>query len=219
MFKAVSTWKSGLGRAALFAAALALLAAAPRPADAQGKDEQKMKREMRVMESFLDHVTVDSRNVLVGSRHSVNGVYLDGFGALFTFEANLLMRDHGFLSRWFWDDDDDWDWDRHDRRRDRDRDEDDDDSWRDRRDRKEDRLYADMKDEFADALLDYGDSLTQLSASEWVAVAICLDESAHIGDRRLSRVTIKARVSDLRDYAAKRLSHDAAKGKLIITEY
>ncbi len=212
-----------LGPRAILWLALGLLCVAPVPAPAQSGDNRRMQRDIRMMENVLDHVMVESRNVLVGSKHSVNGVYIQGIGAVFTVEARLLLRDRRFGNAWFWsghDDHDGWHWRRH---RDRDDDLDDDDDSRDdrrkRRARDEEELYNDAKAELSEALVDYGDTLGELAPSDWVAVCMILDESARIGDRKITRLVLKARASDLRDAASKKLSRDAAMKKLIIEEY
>jgi hypothetical protein len=211
---------------------LAGTALAPQAGAQTPKDSKKFKREIEVMENVLDRTVVDSRNVLVPSRHCVHGVYIPQFGVLFTFQASLLDR-----GRWWdWDggwnyrkdgkgrifiyndDEDDDDDDSRDSRNDKNR-KDEGRSWRDRESTREERKYADAKDELIDTLLDYGDTITGLGPNEWIGICVYLEDSDYFYDHKISRYIVKARMDDLRSYANKGLTHDAMKGKLVKEEY
>jgi len=55
----------------------------------KGADE-KLRKQISIMEKILDEALVDSENALVKSTHPTRGVYLDGFGFLFTMELGIV---------------------------------------------------------------------------------------------------------------------------------
>jgi hypothetical protein len=74
-------------------AAAAVLAALAAPfAAAEAAPSRPLERKVRVMEKVLDAVLVDSPNVVVASHRATRGLTLDGYGALFTFEASLNLH-------------------------------------------------------------------------------------------------------------------------------
>jgi hypothetical protein len=182
-------------------------------------ESRKFQRNIATMENALSEVVVDSRNVLVPSHDCVHGVYVPGFGVLFTLEASLLGRDWDGYGRWFHrnekgriviyrDDDDEDDEDRDDRR-----------SLRERRRDREEKRYTEAKEELIDALLDYGDTLDELGANEWVGICVYLEDSDYFHDNKISRYIVKASIQDLKAYAANSLSRDAMTAKLVQEEY
>lgn len=78
------------------AATIVLTIAAP-PAHAQSSDtRRKVERDISVMERALDEMLIDSPNFFVSGRGNTRGIYIDGLGALFTFEATLVNKDWNF---------------------------------------------------------------------------------------------------------------------------
>ena len=74
-------------------AVAAVLAAVAAPAAAANQAKPRpLDRKVRVMEKVLDAVLVDSPNVLVASQRATRGLFLDGYGALFTFDASLNLH-------------------------------------------------------------------------------------------------------------------------------
>jgi hypothetical protein len=81
------------GSRLLLFGALVLAAAVvlPRLGEAveKGADE-KLRKQISIMEKILDEALVDSENALVKSTHPTRGIYLDGFGFLFTMELGIV---------------------------------------------------------------------------------------------------------------------------------
>ncbi|MCA9728573.1 MAG: hypothetical protein KC729_12870, partial [Candidatus Eisenbacteria bacterium] len=178
---------------------------------------RKTLKQIGVMEQILDQVLIDSPNFLVPGRGNARGIFLEQFGVLLTFEASLVQKDWG-----------DWDWknefkiekdedgnrvivipDPGDKS---DEDEDEDSGSRRDRDRRrrpsEERLYEGGKQEVEDVLLDYGGTLTALDDDNWVAVAAFLKDSDYFLDQRISRLVMKAKMRDLREWDAGKISED-----------
>ena len=87
--------------ATTLAATIALTNVAPsahaQPADAQ----RRLERDISVMERALDEMLIDSPNFFVSGRGNTRGLYIDGVGALFTFEATLVNKDWDFdFNKW-----------------------------------------------------------------------------------------------------------------------
>ncbi len=53
-----------------------------------GAMPEKLKRQVDVMETIIDKVLVKSDNFMVAGLHPVRGLYLPGYGAIFSFEAS-----------------------------------------------------------------------------------------------------------------------------------
>jgi hypothetical protein len=180
---------------------------------------RKVMKQIGIMEQILDQVLIDSPNFLVPGRGNARGIFMEEFGVLLTFEASLVQRD--------WDD---WNWKNEfkiekDEHGDRviiipDPDEDDEDSEGDS-DRRpsEERLYEGGKIEIEDMILDYGSTLGTLDDSHWIAVAAFLKDSEYFLDNRISRLVIRARMKDIRDYESGALSEDEMRAKLVQEEY
>jgi hypothetical protein len=70
-----------------------------------------------------------------------------------------------------------------------------------------------------DALIDYGATLGELGNDKWVAIAAFLDTRSLIGGgEEGKRLIVKARMRDLRQYAAGSLSREAAISKVVVDE-
>jgi hypothetical protein len=217
----------GVARAARVLPVILLLAGSAVEVLAQSPaNSKKMKREIEVMENILDQVVIDSRNVLVPSRHSVHGVYLPEFGVLFTTEASLLTRDWehnnwgGFnwrnvehkgdriiIHKDDWDDEDD------------DRNDNDGRTWRQRLAAREEKLYAGAKEELIDALIDFGDTVSSLRDDEWIGLTVHLGDSELFRDRKISTYTIKARMGDIRAHSRGTLNRTSMMNNLVQSEY
>jgi hypothetical protein len=80
-------------------------------------------------------------------------------------------------------------------------------------------MYAGLKVELTDALIDYGATLGELGNDKWVAIAAFLDSRDFMGGGDSGkRLVLKARIRDLRQYAAGNLSRDAAVSKVVVEE-
>ncbi|RPJ45789.1 MAG: hypothetical protein EHM19_04945, partial [Candidatus Latescibacterota bacterium] len=83
--------KTGLRIACLGAMALVLGTAFPNAgAGAEKSADEKMRKQISIMEKILDEALVDSENALVKSTHPSRGVYLDGYGFVFTMELGIV---------------------------------------------------------------------------------------------------------------------------------
>jgi len=209
-------------------AALAVLATGLLASDAEAGSRKKMDRQIRLMERIMDDMLVESPNWLVQSSHETRGSYDEEEGAVFSFDADLVHSGYGKkLWKWNWwgddihieIDDDDWDDDRRSRRRDRDRDRDDDrERYEERTLRKQERLYSRGKTEIVETLLDFGDALTTLGDDEWVIVEVYLDDADYFYEKDLRRLTVKAKMADLRAYAEESLSEEDAVKRIVVEE-
>lgn len=194
---------------------------------------RKMARQIEVMEKILDQVLLDSPNFLIRGTPVARGTYIDGFGVLFTFDASILDHDLDLDFK-------NWDFggfrvEEHDGKRviilpDQGREEDhestndndnEDDirTWRDRRNARSDRVYVRGKTEIVDLLLDYGDTLTTLDAEQWIAVMAFMTDEDFADRSRFSRLILKAKVADLRAYAADDLSEEEMVKRIVEEEY
>ena len=93
--------------------------------------------------------------------------------------------------------------------------------WQDERvARKLERLEA-GREELIDVLVDYGDTMTRLADTEWVVIAAFFpeSESSRDEDHEVSRLVLRARVSDLRAFGQERISRDAMLAKVVKEEY
>jgi len=188
---------------------------------------RKMERQIEVMEKIVDQVLIDSPNFLVSGRGTTRGLYVQGYGAIFTFAASLVNKG----SDWSFDfkdgfkileddgrrvivlDPDEWEDD------DRDADEDEDDPRLSRGDRVQERLYGRGKAEIVDVFLDYGDTITTLDDGEWVAVVAFLRDSSYFTEARISRLALRAKAADLRAYASEKISEEEMVKRIREDEY
>jgi hypothetical protein len=197
-----------------------------------GQVTRKLKKQIAVLERVLDEVLVDSPNFLVGSRRNTHGLYLDEFGALFSFEASLISKDKDFpfgvsVGDWgkdFTIDRDDgkiiisWD-------KDEDGDGEDDthvideEEMHKKHQESQRELYEAGKAELTEALMDYGETLTTLRDDQWVAVAAFLRDSDFFASNKISTLVFKAKLSDLRAYAQGDISEDAMAKRVVQEEY
>jgi hypothetical protein len=199
---------------------------------------RKLERQINIMEKVINEVLVESPNLLVASRSPSHGIYLDEFGVLFTFEASLVDRDSDWSDWGDWwknnvrierdgdkvviyrDEGDDEDADKKKKEEAReDWDEEDWEAWKQKRDQSEAKLYERGKRELALTLLDYGDTLTGLRDSQWVAIAAFLKNADYFAENRISRLILKARVGDLRGYSAGDISEERMLSMIVEEEY
>jgi hypothetical protein len=87
--------------ATTLAAAIALTIAAPSVHAQQADARRRIERDISVMERALDEMLIDSPNFFVSGRGNTRGLYVEGLGALFTFEATLVNKDWDFdFNKW-----------------------------------------------------------------------------------------------------------------------
>jgi hypothetical protein len=218
---------------------------AAEPAAAQTSNEvrsRRMLRDITVLEKIIDEMLLDSRNLLIYTAGGVtHGLYIDEFGALFSFEASLVDRNEdmpwpeGMEGYTF-------DTDEHGNiviRKNKDKKGSGPDtpappappkpgdapgagtprSWVDRQAGKQAKLYESGKAEIIDTLIEYGDSMNGLRDNQWLCFAAFLKNSDFFIENRISRLVVKARMSDLRSYAQGRIDRKAMMAKVVQEEY
>jgi hypothetical protein len=83
--------KKGTWVASLAVLGLALAVGLPRLGLAEEKGaDGKLRKQISIMEKVLDEALVDSKNALVKSTHPTRGVYLEGYGFVFTMELGIV---------------------------------------------------------------------------------------------------------------------------------
>ena len=198
-------------------------------AAAMPADSRKLSREITVVEKVMDDMLLDSKNLLVyATDHNAHGLYLDEFGVVFSFNASLVDRNVNMTNYSFGGYRIEDKGDKIVVFKDKDVQHDspsvDADSPEGKARKEKDAarlagLYAAGKREIVDILLDYGPTLTTLRDDQWVAVGAFLKGNDFFQDRHISRLVIKARLSDLRAAAAGRLTRDAAAARILEEEY
>jgi len=192
--------------------------------EAQGPDT-RLERQIGVMERILDEVMVESPNFLVHSSEPTHGLYLDEYGVLFVITASFTnnYEDWKNLSFGGYSIEQDEDGNviilKKKNGKDSGNEDDDDVSWQEIQNKRQSEQYAAGKQELIDAILDYGETLSALQGSQWVSVALFLEDYEFMGKDGISRLVIKARLDDLRSFSAERLTREAMAKKLSIEEY
>lgn len=184
-------------------------------ANAVAGPKSKTARQMRVFEHIVDEMLVDSPNWLVQGRDEARGMYVEGHGAIFTFDVSLVNAGWGDSghgkSWWGWwqghddrviilddddDDDDDYgdDEDRASRRRAR-------KEWQARDLKRQERRYTRGKSEVVEMIVDFGDVLTTLADDEWVEIEAFLEGASYFYEKDLEQLSVRAKMADVRAYA------------------
>ncbi len=208
------------------AAWLALGIMLPPGASKASVPSEKQVRQLKVMEGILDQILLDSPNFLVFGRDNVHGIYLEELGALLTFEASLTNKHSfpaffrggkaGFFGRGgsilIEPGDDEGESSGGE-------------GAADEREGAEEAAEPDSqkyergKTELVQALLDYGDTMTGLGDAQSVVIVAHLRENDLFSDRRISRLIVRAKVRDLREFAAGRLTEADARNRIRVEEY
>jgi hypothetical protein len=210
-------------RIVLIAAVIVLaLGGAVALAVADDSASDRLERKVRVMERVFDEVLVQSPNVMAGPGRVTRGLVLQGYGALFTFDANLgteyfmgmsaveMPREPGepiVIQRM--------------PRSERDEGWEPAESWEEIKaeaENKRKEKYAAFKTEIIDALIDYGATLSELADDRWVAVATFIDSRSPFDGGGGGRLLIKIKMRDLRQYSSGSLSREAAAKRVVIEE-
>ena len=231
------------GRRILAAVAILVLFAvsAGMPPVAAQEMPKKLQREISQMEGYISDVLIDSPYWLVGSGGPNQGIYLPGYGLVFSLEASLTsgqwsgdggwtllkglgIRHHRSQVIVDWDDEDldDEDLDNDDiadrDKRDKD-DEDAYDRWRANHKKRDDRCYARGKEELREMLMDAGDMLTQLKDEDWVVVAASFGDHRYFQRHELDRLTLRVKMSDLRAREAGTITEEQLATRIVTEEY
>jgi hypothetical protein len=211
----------------VFAGGLALHPASAGPSAASAR----INRQIGVMEKILDKLLLDSPNFLVGGGDCTNGLYIDGFGALFVFETSLTDGKEFFtqylkeLDRGFevtTDKDGDkvivikkgkagkgaaGDSLKHEALKEESDDE------------RPSRTYEAGKSELMQALLDYGETMSALPDGESLQLAAFLGGTSYFREKKISRLVIRVGMSDLRAFGAGKMSESELRSRMSVEEY
>lgn len=204
--------------AALIVGLLGLVAAVATGAET---GTSRLERKVQVLERVFDEVLQQSPNVVVMSPRGVaRGVVLEGYGAVFMLSASLPGRflwspenlpriagsaeDHNlFMFRLEADGE-------------QGASSPEEESAKAAKKRAE-RLAA-LKTELTDAMLDYGPTLTELPDDSWLAVAAFLGGDRLLGAGEGTRLVLRARMRDLRQYTSGALSREAAAKRVMVEQ-
>lgn len=214
----------------------------------QGADPVRSKRVLReitVLEKVIDEMLLDSKNLLIYTAGGVtHGLYMDEFGVLFSFEASLVDRNDDMSWPESWEG---FSFETDDKgnvvikknkgkksppeppnapvapvppkpgknpksaptpR-----------AWMDKQAGKQATLYEAGKVEIIDTLMEYGESMNSLRDNQWLCFAAFLKNSDFFVEKRISRLVVKARMSDLRSYAQGRIDKKQMLAKVVEEEY
>jgi hypothetical protein len=190
---------------------------------------RKLERQLGLFERVLDDMLVDSPNWLVQSHRETRGVYVDGHGVIFTFDASLTGSgwSFGHGDKWWnwWRDDDDGrrvividdDWEdededeRADRRSER-------SEWYERDMARQERRYTRGKSEVVETIVDFADLLTEVPDAEYLEIEAFLDDAPYFYDKDMRRLSVRVKMSDVRAFAAGSIDEKALVERILTKE-
>lgn len=225
---------------ALAAAVAAILLSLANLAGAAASE--KVIRQIGVMEKIVDKVLVDSPNFLVQRGDNTRGLYIDGFGVVFTFDASLVNEFYGIQKLFSLED-------RFEMKTDEDGNQvfvikkgskeeleakkeeleskrqeaekavekvkkSSDEKMKDRA-----KLYADGQAELVQALLDYGETMTSLTDDNSIILAAFLKDDDYFKEQRISRLILEAKMRDLRAFSSGSISAETMKSRISVEDY
>lgn len=205
-----------------------------------GEVSNKLEKRIDLLEDVLSDLLIDSPYWLVSAGAPAQGVYLEGFGVLLSFEGSLtsgsgwnlgdrrwsvfrklgdvLVWDSDDDRRWRSDDEDEDEYEEQEEQKDR-KDDLDDETWKARHARRAGRCYERAKEELRELLMDSGDLVSELRDDEWIAIAADLEDHAYFRKQKLSALIVKARAGDVRAVDAKQLSEEQFLQRIVEQEY
>jgi hypothetical protein len=229
-------WESGQRVAAPLVRLLAagglvagLLAASPAAAGPE-KEQRSMRRQIALLEKAIDAALVASPNIRVSGSANAGGLYLPGYGVIFSAGGSLMMDGGlGDLAKKFMvqgekfkvqiggDDDDSSSGNKADDKAD----DKSDDRTRERRakrelERRAKRIDA-LKQEIIDVLGDYGPALTALAPNDKVGVALFVTKDL-FGDSWDRVILLEVTRADLDRYDGEQISEEELARRVKITE-
>jgi len=214
-------WKVTLIAVALIAMVGLLVAAA-----AKGEERaDRLDRKIRVMEKVLDEVLTQSKHVRVGMSGETTGLVVEDYGAIFIFRGELggdidKMPDLANLFRTLdeaatWHDEEALSQGEKEKYSAKSL-----DQVKKEIDAKHRAELASLRDEVIDTILDYGPTLAELGEDRWVMLVGVLDGgifAEHEAGGSRSTLTVKMKISDLRQLAGGALTRQAALSKVVVT--
>ncbi|MBM3287713.1 MAG: hypothetical protein FJY88_10255 [Candidatus Eisenbacteria bacterium] len=195
----------------------------------------KMLRQIGVMERIIDKVLIDSPNFLVHGSENTHGLYLDGYGAIFGFEASLtsdgfdlgatLMGLNDVFETKVDDEGNEYIVIKKSKKIDTPGKPRKDDKEGDREKRlieiehdRQKRFEA-GKEELVQVLLDYGETMTIIRDGEWFLIAGYMQKLTFSKEKEITRVIVKAKAQDLKSYSAGDISEAVMRSRVQIEEY
>lgn len=187
---------------------------------------EKLDRQIGHLERALDDALVDSPNFLVTSGRNASGFYVPDLGVMFTFNARLVGEFYHQSGFWIGpdadvkiskDEDGDrqiiirknkhWDLGRAFGIKDDDK---------EAHDTVE--IYNSGKEELIDLLMDEGASLGTVPDGQFVMICARMNDGDLRREKKIQRLTLKAKIDDLRAYADDKLSEGEMKARIVIVE-
>ncbi len=198
-----------MGRSGTVTAVLLVLLTCLAVNEARGEDRE-VRRQTRVMEKVFDTAMIESENALVTRGENTQGVYLEGYGVVFTLEFSFVDRKSRKLIEML----------------------DDLDSlkvyWEEMiglskeggplaQQRREQLDH--VREELIGILIGYGSTLSFLQPSEVVTVvAFPWEDAWDVSPAPVRNMTIRAKAGDLRAYGEDRIQEEEMKKRLEIVE-
>jgi hypothetical protein len=201
-----------------------------------GNRGDKLDRQIRTAERSLDEMLLDSSNWLFPGTGDARGTHLEGAGVVFTFSASLTggstLRGLSFLGNSIsfgghhparilvrklhrgGEDEDVEVTVKKDSL-----DEDEDFTAQEKYDAKRlEKKYDRAKDELMDTFMDFGDILQALPRGEVVVLEGRLHDVELPGGKEISKITLKAKIDDLRAYADGSLKENDLRSRISVEE-
>ena len=194
-----------------------------------GTPNQKVVRQLNLLERAIDDVFIDSRAALVDRGRNTSAIYLPGQGAVIAVEFSVLEWDPDFVHVRHqgknWDDDIvyyGYDWRDLD---DIDDDDDDDDVPKMTRKEARERMkklraerYVKIKQELMSALAENADLISDIPGQEWITIMARPREESW-GEEKITSLVLRVRRQDLTDRNQGKLSADDLFKKVSVEEY
>jgi hypothetical protein len=186
-----------------------------------GSPNQKVVRQLNLLERAIDDELVDSRSALVDHGRNANAIYIPGQGVVIAVSFGLVGWDYNLvhLSRykgdwdgvtWYDEDDNDDDDDHDDHMTSK--------EIRERIKKRQAERYVKVKGELIEVLADNADLLEDVPAQEWITVA-ARPRDMSWSDRKVTSVILRVKRQDVTDRAAGKLTADAYQKKVSVEEY
>ncbi len=191
---------------------------------------EKMARQIGVMEKIVNQVLVDSPNFFIQERENCRGMYFKDVGLVFTFSASLVEKDWDLDKILKWGDvtiekDDEGGYTVKSGKKGRPtaKDDPEDEDLADITEsdilQKQERTYLRGKTELIDIILDYGDTLSTLDTGKSFVLCGFLRDSSYFTEKGFTRLVLKAKIDDLRLYAAEKISEEQMIRRIVETTY
>lgn len=191
---------------------------------ASDRDAEKLKKQISIMEKIIDEAMVESEHALVKSTHPTRGVYLEGYGPVFTLEVGMV--------------DEQFRWDRLSKLLEfgdgysviKEKNEKDGETTITIRRKKggdevvvdeevidEDERWGFVKKELVEVIRDYGDTIARAEPDEWLTL-LATPLSGSWGKDESDRLVIRVQMKEITAYNAGRLNESEFEKRVQIVE-